>query len=1082
MIMKKLTLILSVMLFAAFSASAQQQITGKVTNAETGEPIPGVSIVVKQEQTIGTTSDMDGNYSIEVPSDAETLVFSFVGMQTQEVPIQGRTTIDVQMQPTVQEMEEVVVTALGISREKKQLGYSVQEVGGEEVSEAQQSDAISALQGKVSGVQIRSSSNMGGSNKILIRGATSITGDNSPLIVVDGVPIDNSSYNSLNTQAGYGGYDYGNMLNDINPDEIKNISVLKGAAAALYGSRAANGVILIETKGAQQGKEDFTVSLSSSVEVSDNYLAPNMQDKYGGGTVVGGPNGFQQINVEGNDYLIPQYQVDQSWGPRYDEDVEVLHWDAWAQESYPDQYLQPRPWTAPENDVLDYWEMGVSNKNNIGISKTGEDYGIRFNFANTNADGKMPGSWRNKNNFKLTGNVDLVEGLKINAKINYHNQHTKGRPQIGYGANSVGQDMFMWGQRQLDYERLEDYKTNDGDQRTWNRISWDNSNPRYADNPYWTAYENYPEDQRRRIFGNFGAQYKINEQFTLEGNIYGDAYTFTTEERVAINSQAQPYYEETVRNRSEFNYEGRLNYSQDFGDISLSGVAGGNMRTYTYNMNHGETTGGLISQGVYSLTNSFGTPVVDDFTREQQINSLFAQASFSYKGWLNIDGSIRNDWSSALPADNNSYFYYGTSGSFIFSDLMNIDWMDLGKLRFGYTQVGNDTDPYRAQTTYAYDIDGTFRSAPRLLIPNDLSNPNLKPEITTTTEGGLDFALFNNRINLNATYFNKATTNQIIPLEVSKATGYQTQIVNAGKLTSKGLEVSLGVVPVRTENWNWRLNFNYTRTKMIVNELVQGVEAIDLIRAPFGGVFLRASEGDEYGQLWGYDYIYDDNGNKVLTGQGGLYRREPGLQPLGSVYPDYNLGIRNSLSYKNFNFSFLVDIQEGGKFYSLTHMWGMYSGMFEATAQTNDKGNNIRQPVSEGGGINLDGVVGDVTFNDDGTYEVTNVEENTGYTPGQAWSQYHYHRFGTPSAQSVFDASYIKLREVTIGYTIPEMFNGTVNNLKISLYGRNLFTFGLAMDGFDPEMTVAGTGNIQGIDGGLQPMARSVGLNVQMEF
>ncbi|MFW6145476.1 MAG: carboxypeptidase-like regulatory domain-containing protein, partial [bacterium] len=402
MSMRKLTLLLTLLLFAGFQLAAQTEISGTVTDAETGEPIPGVSVVVKSDESIGSTSDMDGKYTLTgVPSDAETLVFSFVGMQTQEVPIEDRSTIDVEMEQAVQEMEEVVVTALGISKEKKDLGYSVSDMAGDELSNASQNDAISSLQGRVSGVQIRTSGNMGGSSNMLIRGATSLTGSSAPLIVVDGVPIDNSNFNTTDTQTGSGGYDFGNMLNDINPDEIENISVLKGSAAALYGSRAANGVVLIETKSGKMGEEGFSVEVNSRTDFEEKYLIPELQTKYGGG------GSFSEVNIEGEDYLAAPYAVDESWGPELDG-TEVLHWDAFSPESYPDQYLQTRPWEAPENDVLDFYETGVSLKNNIGIIKTGEDYSVRFSYSNQTTSGTVPNSEQQKNNVKLNAQLDLT--------------------------------------------------------------------------------------------------------------------------------------------------------------------------------------------------------------------------------------------------------------------------------------------------------------------------------------------------------------------------------------------------------------------------------------------------------------------------------------------------------------------------------------------------------------------------------------------------------------------------------------------------------------------------------------------------
>ena len=1079
--MKKITLFLAFFVFVGVNLlQAQQKVTGVITSSEDGSPIPGVNVVVKDQPTIGTATDIEGRYTLTVPSGANVLLFTSIGMEDKEVEINGQSEINLTMEPAFLTVDEVVVTALGISREKKALGYSVQEVGGEEITQAQQSDALSALQGRVAGVQIRSSTNMGGSNKVTIRGATSITGNNSPLIVVDGVPLDNSSYNSTSTQSGGGGIDYGNMMNDVPTNEIASISVLKGAAAALYGSRAANGVILITTKSAKQGKESFSIDVSSSVDFEEKYLIPNMQTKYGGGaTISGTPDGFEQVNINGTDYNIVQYQVDESWGPRYDNQ-QVLHWDAFDQESYPEQYLQPRAWQTPDNDVLDFWELGVVYKNNIGISKAGRNYGLRFSYGNQTGTGTMPNSEMLKNSVKVSGNANLTEKLSVNGSMNFVTQYMKGRPTVGYADNSVGQKFFQWGQRQLDYERLKDYKNDDGTQRTWNRKAWDNPTPQYADNPYWSVYENYPEDERDRFYGNFSASYQITDALSASGAVYGDTYTFYVRERSAIGSQATSYYSENVRNRSEYNYEGRLSFDKQFGDIRISSVGGGNIRNVRYDSNYGSTSGGLVVPGIFSVLNSNGSPVVNDYTEEKQVNSLFLQGAVSYGGYLNVDASIRNDWSSTLPEDENSYFYYGVSGSFVFSELIELAYLDLGKVRLGHTQVGNDTDPYNVKTTFAYNTNGTFGDAPRLFISNDLVNANLKPETTTSNEVGLDLVFFGNRIDFSGTYFNKVTTDQILPLEVSKTTGYQTKFINAGKLSSKGFELSLGAVPVRTNDFEWTLRVNFTQTKQLVDELYKGVDAIDIVRAPFGGVFLRASEGDEYGQLWGHDFVYDDDGNKVIT-SGGNYERTP-LKPLGSVFPDYNIGIRNSLMYKNFDFSALIDIQQGGKFYSLSHMWGMYSGMLEESASVNDKGEEIRSPVADDGGIKLDGVTGDITWNPDGTYTVDNTAENTTYIEGSTYSKNHYHGRGTPSAQSVFDADYIKLREVTLGYTLPQELTGFVKKVRISVYGRNLLTWGLDQEGFDPEMTVTGSGNIQGIDGGLQAMSRTFGVNLKLQF
>jgi TonB-linked SusC/RagA family outer membrane protein len=1091
--MKRITLLFVFLIFLGMQGLlAQKKITGTVTSGADGTPIPGASVVAKESPEVGAVTNFQGKYTLEVPEGTETLVFSFVGMQTKEEAIGDRTVVNVSLESTEIALDDVVVTALGISREKKALGYAVQEVNEEELNSTIQNDALSALSGKVSGVQINSSTKMGGSQRILIRGANSITGENQPLIVVDGIPVDNSEFNNNSANGyggdanGFGGYDLGNTLNDISPEDIESVSVLKGPAAAIYGSRAANGVIVINTKQPQRGKNAISIDFSSKLGFEQVYLLPNLQTKYGGGAIIsnedGGRDGFEVVEIEGQEYLIPQYQVDESWGPRYDPNIKVLHWDAFDKESYPDDYLNPRPWVAPENDVKDYYDLGVSWTNNISLSRSGNDYGVRFSYTNANIQGTMPGSHLDRNNFSLKGNARLSKRLSVNSSLNYVNQKAKGRPQVGYGDNSVGQKFYQWGQRQLDYERLKEYKNNDGTQRTWNRNAWNDPTPKYSDNPYWAAYENYTDDERNRFYGNVSLTYDITEGLQLRGSVFGDTYNFYNRERIAVGSQSTSKYYEAVRTKSEFNYEGLLSYTKQFDMFGIDALAGVNQRNEHYDFNRGNTSGGLIVPEIYSLLNSNDNALTNDFTEEKQVNSIFASASFDIKGMLFLEGTVRNEWSSALPEDNNSYFYPSASASFLFSELLSdVSWLDLGKVRFSWAKVGNDTDPYRVKTTYNYNGNGPFQGAPRLVASTGLNNANLKAETTTSTEVGIEFVGLNNRVNLSATYFNNVTTDQIMPLDVSKATGYDSKYINSGQMTNKGIELSLSVIPVSIDNFQWELGANYTKINNTLDELYGDIKSLDIVRAPFGGVFLRASVGDTYGQFWGHDFIYDDDGNRVV-GDNGVWLQTPSLVPMGSVIPDYNLGIRNSFRILNsIDVSVLLDIQQGGKFYSLSHMWGMYSGMLEETAATNDKGNEIRDPVDAGGGIKLDAVTGDVTFNDDGTYTVENTAPNETYISGIGWAARHYHGYGTPSAQSLFDADYVKLRELTVGYTLPDIL-GPVKNVRVSLYGRNLLTWGLDQEGFDPEMTVNGSGNVQGIDGGLYPSSRTYGINLKFGF
>ncbi|MGF1585367.1 MAG: SusC/RagA family TonB-linked outer membrane protein [Bacteroidales bacterium] len=1087
--MKKMTILLSLfVLCSVFALHAQNvQISGTVTSAEDGLTLPGVSVIATGT-TIGTVTDMDGRYSFSVPASANSLTFSFVGMTTETVAIQGRSVIDVAMVPDLFAIDELVVTALGISRDRKTLGYSVQQVEGAELNQVQQTDALSALQGRVAGAQIRSSTNMGGSSKILVRGASSMLGDNNPLIIVDGVPMDNQNFNSTGAQTGGGGVDYGNMLNDINPSDIENISVLKGAAAALYGSRAANGVILITTKTARQGRESFAVDFNSSVDFQQVAIMPELQTKYGGGAIIsdanGGVNGFAPVTVGGTQYLTPTYWVDESWGPRYDPSLQVVHW--WGAEDYAKGITsspQTAPWVAPENSVESFWNLGRTLNNNIGVSKTGETYGIRFSYANSMTEGTLPGSEMNRNSFKLGSNAALTDRISINSNLNYTSNYAKGRPTLGYNGNSLGQQFFQWGFTGLDFDRLQDYKNVDGTQRTWNRDAFGLSSPKYMDNPYWTVYENYPEDQRTRFFGNIDLNVRITDDLSFNGGVYGDSYNFFNRERIALGSKEQSFYAEHVRSNTEFNYEARLNYNKQISDdFSFSGLAGVNRRDVRYDRNSGTTSGGLVVPGLFTLSNSNDNPTIGDFTSERRVNSAFGQVNLGYQGFLNADFSVRNDWSSTLPEHNNSYFYYGIAGSFVLTELVEIQGLNLAKLRAGHSQVGNDTDPYRVISIYNYNASGPFGTSPRLSVATSMANPDLKAETTTTTEFGLDLIAFQNRADLSVTWFNKATTDLIMPLQTSRATGYMSKIINAGNLTSKGWEISLGLTPVQTNDFTWRIRSNYTMSKMVVEELFGDIQTLDIATAPFGGVTLRASVGDTYGQLWGYDYIYDDSGNRVVAAN-GYWMRTPSLVPLGSVYPDFNLGISNNFTYKDFDLGFLIDIQQGGVFYSLTHQWGMYSGMFPETAAVNDKGNEIRDAVADGGGIKLDGVTGTVAFNDDGTYTVTNTAPVENYISGRGYAARYYYGYGTPSAQSVFKADYMKLREVTLGYTFRRpLFNATVKQIRVSAYGRNLATWGLDKPGFDPEMTVGGSGNIQGMEGGLQPSFRAFGMNLTLNF
>lgn len=1068
--MKKLTIFLAFLLFAGFTVQAQMQISGTVTGAEDGLSVPGVSIVVKNNAGIGTTTDVNGAYSLSVPSGTESLIFSFVGMKAQEVLVNGRSIINVQMEAEILEMGEVVVTALGISREKKSLGYASQGVSQEDLMAANDINPMSSLSGKVAGLTV-SGQNFAGSQNILIRGASSFSQTNQPLFVVDGIPISNENFNDENTQIGGGGYDYGSMTNDLNSYDIATVEVLKGSAAsALYGSRGQNGVIMITTKAGKKGKKSFTVEVNTGMNFEQMSILPELQTKYGGGY------GFDDVTIDGVDYKAVQYGVDESWGPKYDENVQVLHW--WGAADYEQGITstpETAPWVSPSADVEDFYETGVSYQNSINIVSTSENTALRIGYTNISMTGTVPNSSQDKHSFNINGSASLFENfVEINTTLNYTNTYTKGRPQFGYGDNSQSQKFFQWGQRSLDFDKLSDYINPDGTNRSWNRKSATDATILYSDNPYWTAYKNYQDDDRNRVYGKTALKFNLTDYLTASGTIYLDTYTFNQRERVAIGSQALSMYKQINRQATETNLEGKLSFNKNFNDLSILAMLGANGRHEDYSRFEGETNGGIVVAGLYNLNNSANQPLLDQYDREKRVNSWFGSASIGYKNLAYIDASYRKDYDTSLPDGENSYGYSSVSGSFIVSQLLNFTWLDNLKVRANYGETGNGTEAYQVYNTWIFS--DPFNGNPQFTNSIRLRNQNLKPEKTKEIEFGLEGVFFQNRLGFDFSYYDRNTENQIVPVEVSGAGGYTERVINAGKINNKGIELLVFATPIKTNDFSWDISVNYAKNTNEVLDLPEGLDKIQLARAPFGGAYINSVEGATFQELYAYDYIYDDDGNKVIDQSTGFYATTGELTPMGSVLPDYTAGVRNVFKYKNFDLSALIDISQGGVYYSLTNMWGMYSGMMEGSATSTSNGNTIRED-----GLVLDGVAADWSFDAEGNVVVTNATTNTMNISGYDYSASFYHGNGTPSATSVFDASYIKLREVTLGYTLPKLVD-LIESIRISVYGRNLAVWGLDNKGIDPETVVGGSGNIQGLEGGIIPATRSFGFNLRINF
>lgn len=1026
--------------------SQGQTVSGTVTGQDAA-PIPGVNVVVKGSTT-GTVTDIDGKYSLDVPADG-TLVFTFIGLASQEVPVNGRTTVSVTMAQDVQQLNEVVVTALGIERESRKLGYSIQEVQGEDLTRVRETNVVNSLQGRIAGVQVQGNQGaLGGSSRILIRGARSVANENQPLFVVDGIPLDNSNFNSTDVQRGAGGYDYGNSAQDINPEDIESVSVLKGpSAAALYGNRAANGVIIITTKKGR-ARKGIGIDITTDWQFQDLLVLPNYQNTYGGGA---GP--FRQ-NAEGQD--IVTFRIDESWGPRLDGRP-VRQWYSYFPE-IPEYFGQQTPWVAHPDNVRDFYNTGLQNTNSIALSGGNEKATFRAAYTNMNARGIMPNSELQRNTINLSGSLNLSERLNASFGVNYVNTAAQGRPEQGYSDVIVQFNHF--GQRQLDMDKLDRYWiTPTGAQRTWNRRSEADPFPQYADNPYWIRRKNYQNDERQRVYGNVALTYNFTEWLFLTGRVLNDYYVDRREERIANGSISQSLYSETLREVQETNADLILTFDKEISDaFSLTAFVGANTRKNEYRLNFGETVGGLSVPDFFNLQNSTERPSIVDNTSERKINSVFGSVTLGFGELLFLDATVRNDWTSTLNRENASFFYPSVSASFVFTELpllQDNELMSFGKLRASFASVGNDTEPYR--TTLTYEPQLNFGPNPRYRVPLTRNNPDLLSEETDSWEVGLETRFLNDRLRADFTYYDAVSTNQIFQVPVSGSSGFTSRIINAGEVTNNGIEIAISGSPIATEDFTWDLGVNWARNRNKLVSLAPGIENYRIATGPFAAT-IDARVGYPLGVITGYDYVYDDNGNKVVD-ETGVYAFSESLVPLGTVLAKWTGGLSSSFNYKGVNMSVLFSAQYGGSLYSLTSLFGKYSGMMEETAA-----GNIRQQW-----MIADGVMED---------------ENGNYVPNETEIRpvdFFASMFGHGRA-FVYDASFVKLREVSLGYAIPSRLAEKTPFTKISfnLIGRNLALLYSKVPHVDPEAATAGSGNIQGYEGGALPSLRSFGFSVNL--
>jgi TonB-linked SusC/RagA family outer membrane protein len=1114
--MKKLLLCFVFFVAGASALMAQTRvITGTVTSSVEGEgTLPVVTVIVKGT-AIGTSTDANGKYSLEVPANATTLVFTFIGMKQQEVAIDGRTVINVTMEAELVGLDEVVVTALGISREKKSLGYATQEVRGDVISNVKTANFMNNLSGKISGVQIQRNQNMGGSTNVIVRGSKSLINSNQVLYVVDGVPINNNigKYTEVgvtSSQAATGaGYDYGNAAADIDPESIESINVLKGSAAtALYGSRASAGVIMITTKRgkilAEGEKAPIGVSLSSGFTIStiDKSTFPTYQDQYGAGYGYGDPPDFAWRTSSGsltttdpvNDPLVRWLQTteDASFGPAFDGQP-IWGWYSVDPES--PWYKQSKPYEFTKNGPITFFETPMTYTNTVAIDKATDFSSVRLSYTNYNTQGLLPNSSLKRNNVMLSGQWNINKRLTVTGIANYILQKGKGRNATGYNGN-ITSNFRQWQQMNLDFMDLKTAYELTHRNLTWNYNS-SLDYPIYSNNPYWDAYENYETDSRNRFIGNASASYKITDWLDVMGRISADSYYELQEERRAVGSVSMRFGLQNVPDRvesgylrrdntfSEYNFDLMLRFKKSLGSsFSLNGVLGFNERRTNNSYFSNATNGGLLVPGVYSLQNTASPlPFPLEVNQIVGVRSYYGSVSLGYKDFLFLDGTYRQDYASTLPVDNNKYRYPSITGAFLFSNLVNADWMSLGKLRLNYAQVGNLAgfdqlfDVYLAN----YPMNG----ANNQLAPSK-RNQNLKNERTNSIEAGLEMSFFKSRLGFDMALYKTSSLDQIIPLTVSQTTGYQNIMINAGEIQNKGIEVTLTATPVAVGSFRWDVAANWSRNKNEVISLLPGITNLRLNSVNLqGGVTVNAEVGKPYGEIKGKDYTYDADGNIIVNANTGRpILTSSAAIPIGNFTPDWTGGINNSFSYKNLSLSFLVDMQKGGDIWSLDMYYGMYSGLYPETAFINDLGNPVRNPLvyvdpddpSQGyaptsGGYIIEGVniVNGVSVPNKTRVDATNSDAfGAGILPQKAF---------------IYDAGFVKLREVVFTYNVPSAFLSRtfIKGVSISAIGSNLWIIQKSLPYADPESGMT-AGNIQGYSTGSLPTTRDFSFNLKLNF
>ncbi len=1029
----------------------QSKLEGTVIDAVTKEPVIGASINIKGT-THGVQTDFDGKFYFQTGQKFPyTLLVSFLGYKKAEVVV-DKNAVVIELTEEQNQLSEVVVTALGISKEKKSLGYTTQALKNKEIAETKETNFLNSLSGKLAGVRITNSQGDMGSSRIIIRGETSIAGNNQPLFVVDGVPVDNSQLGSV----GGATRDFKNAIADLNPNDIETLTVLKGPnAAALYGSRAAHGVVLITTKSGKSQK-GLGITLNSGITISQVATLPSFQNTFGQGS-----NGrFSFVDGKGggvND------GVDESWGPKMDGRLIPQFFSNG----------QAVPFVAHPNNVKDFFNTGITYDNSISVARSDDKSDFRLGVNNQKQLGTVPNSEVNKTNFTINTNYQISKSIKVGVTANYITTNAPALPGGPSGNRAAGVMLqFLWFGRQVDINELENNRN----------VNWNNS---YYSNPYWNAYYNTTSQQRNRIIGDVHLDAKLAEGLNFKFRTGVDYYNDRRKYTIKYGTNGTPFgsYAEDAYTVNEQNTEGIFTYTKKLNDdFTVDALAGFNIRNHS-DANNYQKAPRLAVPDLYTLTNSRDPLTSSNSLSRLRVYSAYASAQFGYKNYAYLNLTARNDWSSTLPSSNRSYFYPSINGSLILSEALKLksNTLDFLKLRGGWSEVGNDADPYQLSTVYNFQT--AFDGNPIQTSSQKKLNENLKPETTRSTEVGLEASFWKNRLHFDVAYYNTNSFDQILEIKTTASSGYNSQLINAGKINNNGIEVQLDGSPIQTENFKWNIGANYSRNKSKVEILDYAKQIQNYTIGTSGGVDVLASVGQAYGALYGTAYLRDASGN-IVVGANGLPKADPTKRVLGHYTPDYLAGVTNTLTYKNLELSFLVDASVGGEIFSGTNRTGTYTGVLANTLPGRDAANGglnyylngttktlVNGTAPTGATVYDDGMI----FN--GVYE--NGSPNTTVLSAQEYYKASYNI----SEAYIYSSTFVKMREIKLSYNFTKAFARRLGleGASITAVGRNLFFIYKDAPNIDPE-TAFNTGNAQGLESLALPTTRNFSLNVNLKF